>query len=263
MGTIDISFLSLLVGMLLMLIPFYYLWKFETGLLKATLVATLRMVLQLFFVGVYLKYLFYWNNPLINFGWVIIMIFVATHTALSRTRIRAKVLMLPIAIGFFISVLLVGLYFLGIVLQINNVFSAQYFIPIFGIIMGNMLSSNVIALNTYYSGLQREQQLYNYLLGNGATRFEAQAPFVSEAMKKAFSPLIANMSVLGLVALPGTMIGQILGGSSPDVAIKYQMMITVICFSASMLSLIITIRLASRKSFDGFGKLQDVFKSSK
>ena len=45
------------------------------------------------------------------------------------------------------------------------------------------------------------------------------------------------------------MIGQILGGSSPNVAIKYQMMIMVITFTASMLSLMITISLASRKSF--------------
>ena len=117
------------------------------------------------------------------------------------------------------------LYFIGIVLQLDNIFSAQYFIPIFGILMGNMLSSNVIALNTYYSGLKREQQLYRYLLGNGATRQEAQAPFIRQAIIKSFSPLIANIAVMGLVAFPGTMIGQILGGSTPNVAIKYQMMI--------------------------------------
>ena len=103
------------------------------------------------------------------------------------------------------------MYFIGIVLQLDNVFSAQYFIPIFGILMGNMLSSNVIALNTYYSGLKREQQLYCYLLGNGATRQEAQAPFIREAIIKSFSPLIANIAVMGLVALPGTMIGQNFG----------------------------------------------------
>lgn len=82
----------------------------------------------------------------------------------------------------------------------GNVFSARYFIPIFGILMGNMLSSNVIALNTYYSGLKREQQLYRYLLGNGATKAEAQAPFIRQAIIKSFSPLIANISVMGLVA---------------------------------------------------------------
>ena len=62
---------------------------------------------------------------------------------------------------------------------------------------------------------------------------------------------------------PGTMIGQILGGSSPNVAIKYQMMIMVITFTASMLSLMITISLASRKSFDAYGKLLPVMVEKK
>ena len=259
MGTIDISYLSLLTGLLLLIIPVFYLWKFKTGLLKATLIGTARMIVQLFLIGMYLKYLFLWNN----FLWVIIMIFVAGQTALSRTGLKRKILLIPISVGFLCSVVLVGMYFIGIVLQLDNVFSAQYFIPIFGILMGNMLSSNVIALNTYYSGLKREEQLYCYLLGNGATRQEAQAPFIRQAIIKAFSPLIANIAVMGLVALPGTMIGQILGGSSPNVAIKYQMMIMVITFTASMLSLMITISLASRKSFDAYGRLLQVMVEKK
>lgn len=258
MGTIDISYMGLLIGLLLLIIPIYYLWKYKTGLVKATIIGVVRMIIQLFLIGVYLKYLFLWDNPIINFIWVIIMIFVASQTAISRTRIRVKILLIPITVGFLTSVILIGLYFLGFVLQLDNIFSAQYFIPIFGILMGNMLSSNVIALNTYYNGLQREQQLYYYLLGNGATRQEARAPFIREALIKSFSPLIANIAVMGLVALPGTMIGQILGGSSPNIAIKYQMMIMVITFTASMLSLIITISLASHKSFDGYGKLLHV-----
>ena len=267
MGTIDISYYNLLVGLLLLAIPFFYLWKFKTGLLKPAMIGTLRMIIQLFLIGMYLKYLFLWNNPFINFLWVIIMvgvvIFVAGQTALVRTRLKRSILLIPITVGFFCSVVLIGLYFIGVVLQLDNIFSAQYFIPIFGILMGNMLSSNVIAMNTYYSGLKREQQLYRYLLGNGATRQEAQAPFIRQAIIKSFSPLIANIAVMGLVAFPGTMIGQILGGSSPNVAIKYQMMIMVITFAASMLSLMITISLASRRSFDAYGKLLEVTKESK
>ena len=256
MGTIDISYYNLFVGLLLLAIPFFYLWKFKTGLLKPAVIGTLRMIIQLFFIGIYLKYLFLWNNPWINFLWVIVMIFVAGQTALVRTGLKRRILLIPITVGFLCSVILVGLYFIGIVLQLDNIFSAQYFIPIFGILMGNMLSSNVIALNTYYSGLKREQQLYRYLLGNGATRQEAQAPFIKQAIIKSFSPLIANIAVMGLVALPGTMIGQIL-------AIKYQMMIMVITFTASMLSLMITISLASRRSFDAYGKLLEVSKEAK
>lgn len=260
MGTIDISYLSLGIGMLLLLIPIYIFHRFHTGLMRATLVGALRMVVQLFLIGMYLRYLFLWDNPWINFLWVIIMVLVASETALSRTRLKRSLLMLPIAVGFLASAVLVGLYFLGAVLRLDNIFSTQYMIPIFGILMGNMLSSNVIALNTFYSGLMREQQLYYYLLGNGATRQEAVAPFIRQAIIKAFSPAIANMAVMGLVALPGTMIGQILGGSSPNVAIKYQMMIIVITVTASILSLMITLLLASSKSFDSYGSIRKVFK---
>ena len=186
MGTIDISYYNLFIGLLLLAIPFFYLWKFKTELLKPALIGTLRMIIQLFFIGMYLKYLFLWNNPWINFLWVIIMVFVAGQTALVRTQLKRSVLLIPITVGFLCSVVLVGLYFIGIVLQLDNIFSAQYFIPVFGILMGNMLSSNVIALNTYYSGLKREQQLYRYLLGNGATRQEAQAPFIRQAIIKSF-----------------------------------------------------------------------------
>ena len=258
--TIDISYWGLGIGMLLLLVPLYFFHHFKTGLVKPTIVGAVRMIVQLFLIGIYLRYLFLWDNPWINFLWVFIMVFVDTETVLLRTRLKRRFFMIPLAIGFLASAILVGLYFLGVVLRLDNIFGAQYMIPIFGILMGNMLSSNVIALNTFYSNLMREQQLYYYLLGNGATRHEATAPFVREAIIKAFSPAIANMAVMGLVALPGTMIGQILGGSSPNVAIKYQMMIIVITVAASILSLMITLWLSARKTFDSYGCIRQVFK---
>lgn len=261
MGTIDISYLSLLVGLLLLLIPIYYVWRYETKLVKPMCIGAVRMVVQMLFIGVYLRYLFEWDNPIINLIWVCVMVYIATETALSRTKVRRGVLMMPLIVGFIVASILVGLYFLGIVLKLNNVFSAQYFIPIMGILLGNMLTVNVIAVGTFYTTLQREQNLYYYLLGNGASRSEALQPFVRQAIVKSFSPTIANMAVMGLVSLPGTMIGQILGGSSPNVAIEYQIMIVVITMSASMLSLIIAIGLSSKQAFDSYGRMKDVMKS--
>ena len=260
MDTIDISYTSLAVGLFLLLIPAYYIWRYQTGLLRGICVGALRMIAQMLFIGVYLRYLFQWDNPWVNCLWVLVMVVIATETALSRTGIKRSVLMVPLIVGFIVSSLLVGMYFLGIVLQLDNVFSAQYFIPIFGILLGNMLSVNVIAVDSFYSNLLREQNLYYFLLGNGASRSESLQPFMRIAIAKAFSPAIANMAVMGLVALPGTMIGQILGGSSPNVAIKYQIMIVVITMSASMLSLIISIWLSQRKAFDGYGRIRQVAK---
>lgn len=246
--------------MLLLLIPIFYIWYYETKLLKAICIGAVRMVVQMLFIGVYLRYLFEWDNPVINSVWVFIMVYIASETALTRTRVKRSVLMMPLVIGFVVAGVLIGLYFLGIVLKLDNVFSAQYFIPIMGILLGNMLTVNVIAVGTFYSTLQREQNLYYFLLGNGASRSEALKPFVRQAIVKSFSPTIANMAVMGLVSLPGTMIGQILGGSSPHVAIKYQIMIVVITMSASMLSLMIAIQLSSKRAFDGYGRMKQVMK---
>ncbi len=263
MTSADIEFVYLAFGLLLMAVPLFYLWRLRTGLLAATVIATLRMCVQLLLTGIYLRYLFLWDCPWVNLLWVVMMVGVASHTAVSRTRLRPGVLLLPVFVGFFVTAMLVGLYFLGLVLQLDNIFGAQYFIPVMGILLGNMLSVNVVALEMYYSDVQREQQMYYYLLGNGATRFEATAPFLRRAVIKAFSPCIANMAVLGVVSLPGTMIGQILGGSQPGIAVKYQMMITVITVAASMLSLMITVALSAYRSFDAFGRLLPVFRREK
>jgi putative ABC transport system permease protein len=263
MGTIDISITSLLLGVILMAIPIYFLWKYYTGIVKSTINAVLRMIVQMFLVGLYLKYLFLWDNPWLNVLWLIIMVFVASETSLKRTNLKRNMLMLPLIIGFFTASILIGVYFLGIILKLDNIFDAQYFIPIFGILMGNMLGVNVIGLNTFYYNLQREKSYYYFLLGNGATIDEAITPFVKRALVHSFSPAIANMAVMGLVALPGTMIGQILGGSTPDVAIKYQMMIIVITNSASMLSLMTTLNLSKRVTFDKMGAIINPFNEKK
>lgn len=257
MGTMDISYLSLGIGMLLLLIPVYYIWRYETKLLKAICVGAVRMIVQLLFIGVYLRYLFEWDNPVVNALWVLVMVYIAAETALNRTKVKRSVLMWPLIVGLVVASVLIGLYFLGIVLKLDNVFSAQYFIPIMGILLGNMLTVNIIAVGAFYSAMQREQNLYYFLLGNGASRNEALMPFMRQAIVQSFAPTIANMAVMGLVSLPGTMIGQILGGSTPDVAIKYQIMIVVITMSASMLSLVIAIKLSCRRAFDAYGRLRE------
>ncbi|MCM1108805.1 MAG: ABC transporter permease [Clostridium sp.] len=263
MGAIDIGWISLGLGMLLMVVPVFFLWKLRTGLVTATLTGTLRMCVQLALIGVYLQYLFLWNSPWLNLLWVIVMVWVAAHTAVSHTRLRRDVLFLPAFAGFMITAVIVGLFFLGVVLRLDNVFSSRYFIPVIGILLGNMLSVNVVALNAYYTELYREQQMFYYLLGNGASRLEATLPFLRSAVVKSFSPCIANLAVMGIVSYPGTMIGQILGGSSPDVAIKYQMMIVVITVASSMMSLMLTVGLSARKSFDDYGCLKAVFQQRK
>ena len=188
METINIGYGHMVLGFLLLIIPTYFLYRYRTGLVKDTLWAALRMTVQLFFIGFYLEYLFLWDNLWINLLWVVLMIVIASSTVLKRTKLPQKMLFMAVAVAFLVSLLIIDLYFLGLVVRPEKIFTARYFIPISGMILGNMLSANVIALNSFYGSLNRERQLYLYLLGNGATPGEGTRPLHARGPHQVVQP---------------------------------------------------------------------------
>jgi len=248
----DINWFELGLGYLLLLIPIGILWYYQTGLVKDTIWATVRMTVQLLLVGVYLEFLFKLNNTAINLLWVSVMIAAGTWTTISRSDLNRKIFLLPVLLGLTGSIIVVDAYFFGVVIQLNNLFEAMYLIPITGMLLGNCIRGNVIGLNVYYSKLQKEQTPYRFALANGATKREALVPYMQEALKLAFNPTIASIAVVGLISLPGMMTGQILGGSSPMVAIKYQIMLMITIFVASIVAVVLTIVVSNSVIFDEF-----------
>jgi putative ABC transport system permease protein len=56
------------------------------------------------------------------------------------------------------------------------------------------------------------------------------------------------------------MTGVILGGASPEVAIKYQIMIMISIVVSTIISVLLTILMTSRTCFTGYGTLKtDIF----
>ena len=213
------------MGYLLFLIPISVFSYFKTGMVRATLWAGVRMTVQLVLVGIYLEYIFRWDNPYVNVGWIVVMVGLSSQTVIKRAQLNPRLFLWPVFIALLFSLLTVDMYFLGVVIRLGDVFTARYFIPITGMILGNCIKTNVIAMNTLFKSLRRDVDFLHYSLAGGATLNEALAPFVRETLKIAFNPTIAGMAVMGLVSLPGMMTGQILGGSNPLVAIKYQIML--------------------------------------
>ena len=62
--------------------------------------------------------------------------------------------------------------------------------------------------------------------------YEAVLPYLRKSLRAAVKPTLANIASVGIVTLPGMMTGQILGGASPLVAIKYQ--ITIMCLKPTV-----------------------------
>jgi len=255
--TLDINYINLFLGYLLVLIPVIIFYHYKTGLIKDSLIAVLRMTIQLTLVGLYLEVLFEYNNAWINSLWWIIMVIIAAFTITKRAYLTRRFFVIPLAISLVISLAIVDAYFLGIVIDLDYFFDARYFIPISGIILGNCLKTNILGLNTFYKTIHQEKVRYRYYLANGATQAEALAPFMREALKTAFNPLIATITVVGLISLPGMMTGQILGGSSPQVAIKYQIMLMISLFASTLISVVLTIIIANRLVFDDYGNMKE------
>lgn len=260
----DINYLQLFSGYSLMIIPIIILWHYKTGLVKETIIAVIRMTIQLLLVGVYLEYIFKLNNALINVGWVLMMTIIATTTTVRRSGLKYKIFFFPIFLSTLVSIAVADTFFLGLVIRLNDIFDARYFIPITGMLLGNSLKHVIMALDAYYKRIDEEQNLYRWYLANGATPQEALQPFMRKALRRAFNPMIANTATMGLISLPGMMTGQILGGSDPNMAIKYQIMLMMSVFTTAVLNVALTITFSNRMAFDRFHNLKkEIFRSKK
>jgi putative ABC transport system permease protein len=248
MTSSDISWLNLGIGALSLLVVIAIFYYYKTGLIKSTLIAFARMAVQLFLVGIYLKYIFKIDNIYINLLWVLLMAVAAGLTISKRSELNTRLYFLPVFIAVVINVLFNSIVIYFLIIPGGSYLRAQYMIPITGMLIGNSISSTVVGLRSLYRSLNQDRDRYRYDIMCGATKDEAIFPFITEAMRAAFNPMIANTATIGLIWLPGMMTGQILAGSDPASAIRYQAMIMLTVFVASVITLHISILLSKRKT---------------
>jgi putative ABC transport system permease protein len=76
-----------------------------------------------------------------------------------------------------------------------------------------------------FASASSEEATLEQYLALGATPEQAFAPYVKQALRAALIPTINGLVTVGLVALPGMMTGQILSGTAPEQAVRYQVVI--------------------------------------
>lgn len=257
METLDIEppQMALLYG--LCLLPALLLRLMGLRLDRDIGIGVLRMSIQLALVGIYLKTLFDLNNPWLNGLWILAMLIVADLTILRRAGLKARYFVLATFTAVAASVLFSTAYLVVLVIQPVHYYDARYIVPLAGMILGNCLQGNVIALERFYSELRRNENEYATFLLLGATRWEAVRPYFRNAIKAALNPTIAGMATMGLVSLPGMMTGQILGGSEPWLAVKYQIAIMICILTSSTLACIINLKLSLKIAFNAFDVLRE------
>ena len=255
--TIDIGWLRLLWVYAMLVIPAAALYLYNRDLLKPLFVGTLRMTAQLALVGFFLRYLFAANHPILTGLWILVMIGTANTSIVAGAKVKIPGFFFTTLLGTAAGTLPVAAVFIFLAVHPSPIWDARYLIPVTGMIIGNSLRGNMISIERFFAGVAGGQKLYQSGLTLGATPREAAKPFMKTAFTAALSPNLATMATMGLVSLPGMMTGQMLGGSDPAIAIKYQIAIMIAIITSAGLSAAVNIEVCLRLGFDGMGLLKD------
>ncbi len=227
------------------------------GLERDLIVATLRTFVQLLALGYVLGFVFGTASPLSIIGILSLMLGIAAWTVAGRQRRPTPALRWLVLASLTTGCGLTLVLATEVILRIRPWYNPYYLIPLMGMVIGNSLNSATLAVERLDSDLRGTRDQVEALLALGATSRQAAAAAVRAAMKAAMIPIINSMMVVGIVSLPGMMTGQILGGSAPLVAIKYQILIMyMIAFSTSVSAFVLT-TLRARSYFTPDHQLRD------
>ena len=254
---IDLGYLDLAIGLgLILTVAGLSRWE-QLKLEYDIAIAAVRTLLQLLAVGYVLKYIFALNNAALIILAIIAMIVVAARTVTGRQKKQTRELSFLVAFAMSVGSGISLFIATQIMLQIKPWYEPHYLIPLAGMVIGNSMNGATLAVERIDSEIDLRRSEIEAYLALGATAKQAAASCIRAAMKAAMIPTINSMMVVGIVSLPGMMTGQILSGTSPLIAVKYQIIIMyMIAFSVAVSSFIL-IKLRFKRYFTDDHQLRE------
>jgi len=194
------------------------LWR-QLGLERSLLWASLRALVQLLLVGWALQFVVDPDDPLyFSALWILAMITFAAWTTSRRASDVPHVLGLSLISYFAASVVVLGVLF-GF--QIYD-FEGRTLVPLAGMVIGNSLAATVLVSRQLLTAAEEHRDLIEGRLALGLSAADAYKPQLRQALRTALVPQIESTKAVGIVFLPGAMVGLILAGVAPTDAVKVQ-----------------------------------------
>ncbi len=250
---IELSLFDLALATLLIVIASMVSLVLHLGITRTLILAAARCVLQLGAIGLVLRQIFGMKNPVLVVSWLLLMLFFAAREATRRSTKRYQGILLDSLLTMTASSLIAGGLVTQVVIRSDPWYDPQYTIPIFGMIFGNSLNGISLGLERLMDYVRGRAQEIELLLAFGATREEALREGAKMAVRTGMIPIINNMTVAGIVSLPGMMTGQIIAGASPIQAVSYQIVIMFMIAASNAIGTMTISRLAGRRLVTNLG----------
>jgi putative ABC transport system permease protein len=256
-GVPEIGNIELLCAAGFMLVAGLVSYRSAMGLEKDIAISTLRAFVQLIALGFVLGWVF--DNQ--SWEMVLLIMFIMVLNATQIARGRIKSCPSGITLQLFVSLLITSFTMVFLVVELivkpELWYDARVVVGIFGMILGNAMSSSAVALDRTFSSLDARSDEVLALISLGATPLEAARPSIMSAVRAGMIPTLATLSAAGVVQIPGMMTGQVLAGADPLSAAKYQLVLLMAISATTTLCNIAVVRWCFRKRFSSDGYYLD------
>jgi len=216
----DIGLLGMAASSLLIAVAVgISLWR-RLGLERSVLFAALRALVQLIIVGYALQLVVDPDDPLIfSFIWLAGMLGFAAYTTQRRAPEVPAVLQLSLLAYAASALVTLGVLFGFGVYE----FEGRTIVPLAGIVVGNSLSATVLVSRQLFTAASEQRGDIEGRLALGLPAAVAFQPHLRQALRTALVPQIESTKAVGIIALPGAMVGLILAGVEPVDAVRVQL----------------------------------------
>ncbi|MCH8504431.1 MAG: iron export ABC transporter permease subunit FetB [Ectothiorhodospiraceae bacterium] len=252
MQVIELGWLDLSLAALLVVALAGTTYVTRLGLERDMLIAAVRTVLQLALIGFLLETLF----AFAALHWVALMalamLLIAGREVMARQK-RRLIGGWAFGIGtvsMFVSSFAVTILALVVIIGPEPWYTPQYAIPLLGMMLGNTMTGVALSLDRLTEGAWRQRLVIEGRLMLGQPWSAAMADIRRDAMRSGMIPPINAMAAAGVVSLPGMMTGQILAGSPPALAVKYQILVMFIITAGTGFGTMSAVIFGSRRLFD-------------
>ena len=207
---------------MLVLVAVSVSWWAGLRLERDLITAALRAAAQLALLGIVLVAILTPGQPLIlSWLWVAVMIVFAGWTVQRRVPAVPRIWLLSMGAFAASAFVTLGVLFGAGVFPVNS----TTVVPLAGLMIGNSMTATVLVVRRVTTEFKDKRLEIEARLALGQPSSEAAKPYLREALRTALIPQIETTKAVGIVFLPGMMVGLLLAGVTPLDAVQAQLVI--------------------------------------
>ena len=251
-GVIPLDSFDLSIAAALVVLLAVLTWYLRLGMSYRVLIAGVRTVVQLLILGLVLEYLFTRAHPSLIAVIAVVMVSVAGYEVMSRQHRRFKGIW-GYGLGtasMFLSSFALTIFTLNVIVSPQPWYQPQYAIPLLGMMLGNTMTGVALTLDRLTQSAWQQRNIIEQRLMLGQDWRTAIGDITRDSLRTGLIPIVNSMAAAGIISIPGMMTGQILAGSSPFDAAKYQILIMFMITAGTGFAAVMASWIGAKHLFD-------------